>query len=279
VSIGLKTIELMNFSGSVRGAFVVGLIIVLTGQFSPAFGVDETLGVATSSDNNIALIMLIAVVAAGIGGLVFYFDRERVNKIEAFANSLGVPFRRTPSKSDAQLPIGCSLEQKGCNHVIENVLEAVRTDELALTMFDYKYTTDSNPLDYLNTHDSSQTYNQTISRIQSPLLKLPYFNLFPETIFKKVGKMFGGSDINFPEAPEFSDRYILRGGNETALRTIFTPALRGFLEPLEHLTIEGADDVLFVYRWQRRTDDMPAVIEENKRLLALFLEGQLAIRG
>jgi hypothetical protein len=230
---------------------------------------------------NTSLIVLIGAMAAGIAGLVFYLDRERVNKIEAFANSVGVPFRRTPSKSDAQLPIGCSLEQKGCNHVIANVLEAVRTDELLLTMFDFKYTTDRKPLDYLDSHDSSRTYNQTISRIQSPLLKLPYFNLFPETIFKKVGKMFGGSDINFPEAPEFSDGYVLRGGNEAALRTIFTPALRGFLEPLEHLTIEGADDVLFVYRWQRRTNpgELAAAIEENRRLLALFLEGQLAIRG
>jgi hypothetical protein len=280
VPLQLGTIELMNFPASPRGGLLVGLVIILTGQLTArAVAAVGSLRVATSSENNLGWVVLIAVMAAGIGGLVFYFDRERANKIEAFANSLGVPFRRTPRKSDEELPIGCSLEQKGCNHVIENVLEAIRTDELVLTMFDFKYTTDRNPLDYLDTHDSSQTYNQTISRIQSPLLKLPYFNLFPETIFKKVGKMFGGSDINFPEAPEFSDRYILRGGNEAALRTIFTPALRGFLEPLGHLTIEGADDVLFVYRWPRRTkgENYAALIEENRRLLALFLEGQRSI--
>ena len=271
----------MKFSASPRGAFLVGLVIILTGQLTArAVAAVGSLHVATSSQNNVGWVVLIAIVAAGIGGLVYYFDRERANKIEAFANSLGVPFRRTPRKSDEALPIGCSLEQKGCNHVIENVLEAIRTEELVLTIFDFKYTTDRNPLDYLDTHDSSQTYNQTISRIQSPLLKLPYFNLFPETIFASLGKLFGGSDINFPEAPGFSSQYILRGGDEAALRTIFTPALREFLAPLQHLTIEGADNVLFVYRWQRRTkgENFAALIEENKRLLALFLEGQGALR-
>ena len=239
-----------------------------------------SLTIAASSDSYSGWILLAAVVVAGMGGLAFFFDRERANKVEAFARSLGVPFRRNPTQADEHLPIGCSLEQKGTNHTITNVLEAVRSEELALVLFDYKYTTDSNPLDLLDDDDSSQTYNQTVARIQSPLLKLPSFNLFPETILKKVGKLFGGSDINFPDTPDFSDQYILRGGNEGALRSVFTPALREFLKGLQHLTIEGADDVLFVYRWQRRTkpDQLAALIEENKRLLALFLEGQLAIR-
>jgi hypothetical protein len=269
----------MNFSASARGAFVVGLVIVLRGQlWASALGVVENLRVATSSNNNVGWVVLAGVVALAIGGLVCLFDNQRTNEIEAFARSLGVPFRRTPKKSDQALPIGCSLEQKGCDHVIENVLEAVRTEDLILTLFDYKYTSDSNPLDYLSSHSHPPTYTQTISRIQSPLLKLPFFNLFPETIFASVGKLFGGSDVNFPEAPGFSDQYILRGGDEAALRTIFTPALRDFLEPLQHLTIEGADDVLFVYRWTRRTkaEGFAALIEENKRLLALFLEGQLS---
>jgi hypothetical protein len=267
----------MNFSPSARGALVVGLVIVLTGQGSAgALAAADTLKIATSSNNNSAWIAIIGILAVGLGGFVFYRDRSRIDSMEAFARSLGVPFRRTPTRLDEHLPIGCSLEQKGCDHEIANVLEAVRTEELVLVLFDYKYTTDRNPLDYLSARDSTQTYNQTIARIQSPLLKLPYFNLFPETIFASVGELFRGSDINFPEAPGFSDQYILRGGNEAALRTLFTPALRQFLEPLQHLTIEGADDVLFVYRWPRRTSaaDLPAVIEENKRLFALFLEGQ-----
>ncbi|HEX8077423.1 MAG TPA: hypothetical protein VF511_06375, partial [Chthoniobacterales bacterium] len=125
----------MNFSGSRRGAFFVGLVIVLTGPISAsALGVVES-RVATSSENNSGWLLLGAVVAAGIGGLVYYFDQQRSDKIGSVAASLGVPFRRKPRGSDEHLPIGCSLEHKGCDHVIANVLEAVRTDELVLTLF------------------------------------------------------------------------------------------------------------------------------------------------
>ncbi|PZR73670.1 MAG: hypothetical protein DLM73_09945 [Chthoniobacterales bacterium] len=257
-----------RYAGSLRGALALGFVIVFARQASATtLAVTGILSAATSS-NNTLLIVLLVVGATALCGLVLYADYVRSNKIEAFARSLGVPFRRKPTGSDNALPIGCSLENKGRNHIIANVLEALHTDELVLTLFDYQYT--------VGFGRQSQNYNQTIARMQAPLLKLPYFNLYPETIFAKMGKVFGASDINFSDAPEFSDNYILRGGDEAALRAIFTPALRQFLEPLQHLSIEGADDVLFLYRWQRRTKprDLAAAIEQNKRLLALLFEGQ-----
>ena len=71
----------------------------------------------------------------------------------------------------------------------------------------------------------------------------------------------------------------MRGGDECALRAIFTPELRQFIERLDNLTIEGADDVLFVYRWMRqiKPENLAAAIEENKQLFALFLAGQQTV--
>jgi hypothetical protein len=50
------------------------------------------------------------------------------------------------------------------------------------------------------------------------------------------------------------------------------------LEPLHPLTIEGADDALFIFRAGRciEPDELVARIEENKRILALFFEAQQA---
>lgn len=266
---------------SARGAFVTGLIFVLAGQFTTNCLAADELAVATDSGNYSWWLIGAVALVLFVGGLIFNADRSRSDQIEAFARSRGIPFRRSPTKSDEGLPIGCSLEQKGTDHVIANVLEVMRTDELVLTMFDYEYTLAiETVLDIIDDRDSTQRYQQTVTRLQSRLLKLPYFNLLPETLFAKLGKVFGGADINFDEAPEFSDQYVLRGGDEPALRTIFTPALRQFLEPLRHLTIEGADDVLFLYRWQRPTkpESFAAAIEESKQLLALFVEGQRSIR-
>ena len=114
--------------------------------------------------------------------------------------------------------------------------------------------------------------------MRSPLLKMPVFLLFPETIFSKMAVMMGRTDINFHESPEFSDNYILRGGDEPALRAIFSPALQTALVPLKHLTIEGADDVLFIFRTERRIkpEELVTRIEEDKRILALLFEAQQA---
>ncbi len=88
--------------------------------------------------------------------------------------------------------------------------------------------------------------------------------------------MFGQTDVNFPDSPGFSDQDILRGQDEPALRAIFSPALRNALTSLDHLTIEGADDVLFIFRTDRRVkpEDLVARIEEDKKILALFFKAQ-----
>lgn len=213
--------------------------------------------------------MIIILVVVGIFSLVSkYFEQERTKKIEELARSLGFTFRPAPTAADNDLPIGCYLAETGRSPAVTNVLEVSRTDELKFILFEYEYT--------VGYGKSQHTTHQTIARMQSPVLKLPSFLLFPETIFSKIAVVFGQTDVNFEDSPEFSDRYILRGMGEAALRAIFSPALRKALEPLDHLTIEGADDVLFIFRTDRRIkpEDLATRIEEDKKILALFFEAQ-----
>ena len=223
---------------------------------------------AGSYNINWPLLFFGLLFGCGIYAIVSYLDRERLRKIEEQARSLGWTFRRQPTSADNNLPIGCYLAETGRDPVVSNVLEVARTDELDFILFDFEYT--------VGNGKSQHTSHQTISRMRAPLLKLPSFLLFPETIFSKIAKVFGQTDVNFPDSPEFSDRYILRGQDEAALRAIFSPALRKAMEPLEHLTIKGADDVLFIFRAERRikADEFVSRIEEDKRILKLFFEGQ-----
>jgi carbonic anhydrase len=225
---------------------------------------------ATSYNINWPLLFFGLLFGGSIYAIVSYRDRERLRKIEEQARSLGWTFRRQPTRADNDLPIGCYLAETGRNPAVSNVLEIARTDELNFVLFDYEYT--------VSYGKSEHTPHQTIARIKSPLLKLPSFLLFPETIFSKIAKVFGQTDVNFEDSPVFSDQYILRGQNEAALRAIFSPALRNALEPLEHLTIEGADDVLFIFRCERRikAEEFVSRIEEGKRILKLFFEAQQA---
>ena len=217
----------------------------------------------------LTMVVLVGV-TAGIFGLVFYFDRRRSQKIAAMAQSLGLTFRRKPTEADKALPAGSYLANEGHGRVVSNVLEATRSDELDFTLFDYQYT--------VGYGKTSATYQQTVTRMQSALFRLPKFILYPETIFAKMGKVFGKSDINFPDSPDFSDKFILRGDDETSTRALFTPALRQALEAHGGLTIEAAGDLLFIFRPGRRfkPDELPAKMEQDKRIAALFFEAQRA---
>src|SRR6266487_2055298 len=48
----------------------------------------------------------------------------------------------------------------------------------------------------------------------------PKFALSPEGWFSRLGHMFGAQDIDFPESPEFSRAYQLKGPDEPAIRSM-----------------------------------------------------------
>jgi hypothetical protein len=221
----------------------------------------------SSSHKDYVWIGVVMLLCFGIAFLIDnYMARVKIKKIKEIARALGFTYRPTPTAADRELPVGCYLAKAGFRQTVSNVLEVVCTDELNFILFEFDYSA------------GKATFSQTIARMRSPLLKLPSFLLYPETIFSKMGVMFGGTDVNFSDSPKFSDKYILRGQDEAALRALFTPALRHALEPLEDLTIEGADEVLFIFRERRvvEPEEIPSRIEDDKRILAGFVEAQQA---
>lgn len=212
------------------------------------------------------LVVGIFVLIGALIGFILYLDRKRSQKIQAIATGLGFTFRRKPVEADKGLIAGCSLANAGHGRVMSNILEAAQTADLNITLFDYSYT--------VGYGKSSQVYQQTITRMQTPMLNLPAFALYPETIFSKLGKLFGGADINFPDAPEFSKKFILRGPDEAAIRALFTPAVRRFFEQQPALTIDAAGDLLFAHRSGRRAkpEQIESYVAEGKKIIALFFE-------
>ena len=221
----------------------------------------------------VVVILGVLVVIGGLVAVIFYLDRKRSEKIQAVATRLGFTFRRKPTEADKALIVGCHIANAGHGHITSNVLEAAQSDELRMTLFDHVYT--------VGYGKSSQQFNQTVTRMHSPLLNLPAFVLFPETFFSKLGKLFGGTDINFPDAPLFSKKYILRGPDEGAIRALFTPAVRQFLEGQQRpVSIDANGDTLFVHRTSRRAkpEEIEAYVAEGKQILAKFFEAQGSTR-
>ncbi|HEX3419676.1 MAG TPA: hypothetical protein VHT01_00450 [Candidatus Udaeobacter sp.] len=139
-------------------------------------------------------------------------------------------------------------------------------------LFDYSYAVGT-----IKNHDRS--IGQTIIRMQSPLLRLPPFSISPENTFSEIGEVFGYSDINLSEAPEFSRKYLLRGADEAAVRQLFNGSIIQFFEQERDLTVEAAGDLMFLYRYNKvvKAEEMGTFVEIGKRTLALLLQAQVVV--
>jgi hypothetical protein len=89
----------------------------------------------------------------------------------------------------------------------------------------------------------SRKWGNTISGSRSGVTftAFPKFALGPEGWFSRLGQMLGMQDLDFPESPEFSNAYRLRGPDESSIRQLFTPEIREFFAatPQQHVAGGG----------------------------------------
>jgi hypothetical protein len=252
-----------------QSAAMVAFPIDLLAAASPAPG-------STARNWGCTLPCFIAVFVLGLIGAAItkYVESIRSKKIEEVARGLGLTFRRKPSEADKTLPVGSRLVEDAFAPRVSNVLEAARTADLNLTVFDYAY----EPRGSMRS-DSNTKVKQTVTRMESGFLNLPKFVLFPGGFFEKMEVRFGQTDINFPDSPEFSRRYILRGDDEPAIRALFNPILRRALEGQFGVTIEGGSQLLFIFRAgvRQKPEELSGKIEQDKAIAALFYEAQRSI--
>jgi hypothetical protein len=211
-------------------------------------------------------LLLTAAIIALIVYLALRFERKRSAALQAVATTLGATFRAQPTGEDKALLAQSQLGSLGHGRRVTNIMEAARTGEVSITLLDYVYQTGAGKY--------TQTWSQTVLHMQSPMLNLPQFMLYPETVFSKIAQAFGYSDIDFPEFPEFSKKYMVRGSDEAAVRRLFTPAIIQFCEQHPGTSLEGAIERLLFFRANKRAkpETITAFLEDGKRLMALFFE-------
>jgi hypothetical protein len=213
----------------------------------------------------IVLIIFVASIAvfAGVYIGVQYLNRKRTQALKALAATLSFTFSE---KDDGSLMAQMSvfhLFSQGYARRITNVFTG-KFNLVPITVMDYKYTTGSGK--------NSHTWEQTVLVMDCEKLQLPRFILHPESIFDKIGSIFGRKDINFDTAPVFSKRYFLRGDDEAAVRNLFNARVLGYFEQNQGLSIECDGARLIYYRTSRRIlpDKFQAFLQEGYELFDFF---------
>jgi hypothetical protein len=182
----------------------------------------------------------IALVAAILGRA---YEKNRTSELARVAEELGFAF--SASDSGALLPDlqRFDLVSHGRAQHISNVMSGV-VEDVEIAIFDYRYTTGSGK--------NRKTHRRSVVSLKREGWGLPGFHLRPESVFTKIGQVFGYQDCDFPEHPEFNRLYVLRGTNQIAIRTLFTEDVLGFYESQSGLSTEGCGDVAIVYRPGKR---------------------------
>jgi hypothetical protein len=193
------------------------------------------------------LIIGAVMVTIGVGAyLAWLGEQKRTAALADVALRLGFNFEAKVSNEEGATLGSFHLFQVGRSRKGKNLLRG-RSDGADAIVLDYQYT--------IGSGKNSHTYNQTVviypGAAGAPAL--PDFTLGPEHWWNKIGEIFGHGDINFEGSEEFSKRYLLKGPDEVAIRTLFGAEALGFFAQHQGWSVEAAGGSLVVYHSGLRT--------------------------
>lgn len=116
-------------------------------------------------------------------------------------------------------------------------------------------------------------YNYTYSILQYKFNKeIPSFTLNKQNILHNISKIFGYQDIDFKQAPKFSKEYLLRGKDESKIKSFFSlEKLKAFENLDEFNNIEVNNNVFMTYTlYKLNLDKYDEFIEKNKKIIEIL---------
>jgi hypothetical protein len=214
----------------------------------------------------ITLALLLASTAATAGtAAVVVRSRLRVprpERMRSLSAELGMTYEARPALSGMPELQRFELFTQGEDREIRNLVRTER-DGRRLALFDYAFTRGGS--------GSSTRWRHTVAHVHDPALRLPAFLLRPENVMHRVGERFF-ADIDLPDAPEFSQAFLLQGMDEGAIRRAFGAAARAVLagEPKAWAEGQGADLFLWRGAWAADPDACPGLLDAATRLADAF---------
>lgn len=210
-------------------------------------------------ENTILVVVLWILIPVVIGGIILWSmhrEKKRKQALEQAANDLGLAFSPQLSQVDDSAFSAFPLAQIGHGRKASSAVVA-DSGELRMVIFDYVYTTGSGK--------NKSTHRQSVVLASSASLQLPEFTLAPEHFFHRIADIFGFKDIDFEDDKDFSDRFLLKGPNEQAVRELFARERREAFKKLQHISVQGRGNSFIFYQvgLRRDAEHLRALMEEG----------------
>jgi hypothetical protein len=211
----------------------------------------------------IVVVVAIVFVVAAVAYTAYLAEKKRTEELKQLAEGLGFEFEPYGNAAFLQGLSNFHLFSQGHSRKVSNLLRGM-TQELEVAIFDYTYITGSGK--------HRHVWNHSVICFQFEGPGLPPFSLRPENVGHKIGAWFGYQDIDFDTHSDFSRKYLLRGGDENAVRGLFTGAVLDFYEEKPGVCTEGAGHTLVFYRQavRVRPQAIRSFMEEGFAVLSLY---------
>lgn len=183
----------------------------------------------------------------------FYTETKRREIFLSLCEKLGFANQENPSESLAQVFLEHKSNKdefpfflRGQNPHVVLLAERKNVDgQIFIGLLRYRSGTGKN----------KGTRRRSFCLYVNPSAQLPALQLYPEGFFMKILQSFGYQDIDLPQYPEFSKKFLLRGTDPAAIMQVFTPSLVKSLEDNPKICFEAHGHCLVLFREDREEVD------------------------
>lgn len=183
------------------------------------------------------VIALVVVLGLAALWLQMQAMKRRVNEIEALCAARGWTFRDVDTEGLDGL--GFWLTSQGHSKLVENVVWLRSSDDHALRLFDYQYTTGSGK--------NRATWRYTCSIADLPVTRWPRLRVTPETALDRLADHIGLRDLEL-ESEEFNRAFEVETENNRFATAVLDPQMmQWLLESWPHACFEIAGGVLMIW--------------------------------
>ncbi|HBB67229.1 MAG: hypothetical protein A2X28_11515 [Elusimicrobia bacterium GWA2_56_46] len=189
------------------------------------------------SQPSVAGILIVLVIGAGF----FLLFSHRRRALATLAASMGIPFTETGPEISFIERTGLPLFNTGSRHKTYNLMEMRGGGSVPdMRFFDYEYDA-GYPHDERDHYKKRNIHQVTVALFSYETLKIPAFQLKPESLLDKVGEFSGfkGEDIDIPAFPGFSRKYRLTGPEKPEVLAFFNPNTVAYFEQHPGWYVEG----------------------------------------
>lgn len=122
---------------------------------------------------------------------------------------------------------------------------------------------------------AKQVFRTTVLLVHLDV-EMPRFSLDKERLFHRAAEKIGFSFIELEEYPDFSDRFLLKGENQRAIKAFFTKEVVRFFESNPYYHVQSTYDSLLIFKRERLASisEVKALIDYGERLASCIRTSQ-----